>query len=51
MDISNVFVSSKYLGIYELILFICKLQKKYFYHNLMTTDYSETIHLVPERLH
>ena len=47
MDISNVFVSKRYLGIDLLILFSYKLQNNRFYHNLMTTDYSETIPLFP----
>ena len=44
MNISNVFVCKRYLGIDQLICFSYKLQKNKFYQNLITTDYPETTH-------
>ena len=46
MDIGNVFVSERYLGIDMLILFSHKLQKNKFHHKLITTDNPETVHVI-----
>ena len=46
MDISNVFVSKRYLGI-NLLILDTNLKKNKFYRNLKTVDYPEVIPLFP----
>ena len=46
MDIRNVFVSKRYMGI-NFYSFLVQTAKNKVYNNLMTIDYPETTHLFP----